>query len=113
MVEAGRPRQECVFVRVIKRLILIATVTLWVGSAARAAVDEAGLLFFENKIRPLLSEQCYKCHSAKAEKVKGMLRLDSRRGLITGGEGSTRSVTRTPTCRCRPRRGFRRSRWPT
>jgi cytochrome c553 len=42
---------------------------------------------FEAKIRPLLVEQCYACHSAKAEQgVKGGLRLDSRAGLLKGGD---------------------------
>src|SRR5439155_25198917 len=42
--------------------------------------------FFENKIRPLLVNNCYKCHSSQAEKVKGGLRLDSREGVFRGGE---------------------------
>ncbi len=29
------------------------------------------LNFFENKIRPIFADNCYKCHSATAEKVKG------------------------------------------
>ena len=42
---------------------------------------------FEAKIRPLLVEQCYACHSAKAEQgIKGGLRLDSRAGLLKGGD---------------------------
>ena len=36
--------------------------------------------FFENKIRPLLAEHCYKCHSAEAEKLKGGFLLDSKDG---------------------------------
>jgi len=28
------------------------------------------LAFFEKKIRPVLVESCYKCHSADAEKIK-------------------------------------------
>ena len=42
--------------------------------------------FFEKKIRPLLTEKCYKCHSAGAEKIKGGLLLDSRNGWMKGGE---------------------------
>jgi len=34
--------------------------------------------FFEKKIRPVLVERCYKCHSASAEKLKGDLLLDSK-----------------------------------
>ncbi|HSQ58490.1 MAG TPA: DUF1549 domain-containing protein, partial [Gemmata sp.] len=41
--------------------------------------------FFEKKIRPMLVDHCYKCHSAKAEKVKGDLLLDTRDGLRAGG----------------------------
>ena len=42
--------------------------------------------FFENKIRPLLSQQCYKCHSLTSEKVKGGLLLDSREATLKGGD---------------------------
>src|SRR5437016_2593282 len=42
--------------------------------------------FFEKKIRPLLVEQCYKCHSTHAEKLKGGLLLDTRAGIDKGGD---------------------------
>ncbi|HEX3313519.1 MAG TPA: PSD1 and planctomycete cytochrome C domain-containing protein [Gemmataceae bacterium] len=45
--------------------------------------------FFERKIRPVLVEHCYRCHSAeaaKAGKLKGKLRLDTRAGIRAGGE---------------------------
>ena len=42
--------------------------------------------FFEKKIRPVLSEHCYKCHSEKAAKVKGGLVLDTREGTRRGGD---------------------------
>ncbi len=45
-----------------------------------------GLAFFENKIRPVLADKCYQCHSADAEKVKGGLALDTREGARHGGE---------------------------
>ena len=44
------------------------------------------LTFFENKIRPVLIENCYECHSATAEKIKGGLLLDSRAGIQKGGD---------------------------
>ena len=47
------------------------------------------IAFFEAKIRPVLIEHCYKCHSADAAargELKGALYLDHRQGLITGGE---------------------------
>jgi hypothetical protein len=42
--------------------------------------------FFETKIRPLLAERCFGCHSTHAKKLKGGLLLDSRAGLLQGGE---------------------------
>lgn len=42
--------------------------------------------FFEQKIRPTLADKCYKCHSANSEKIKGGLQLDTREGLLRGGE---------------------------
>ena len=42
--------------------------------------------FFENKIRPILSNSCLECHSAEKGKVKGGLNLDSREALLKGGE---------------------------
>lgn len=48
--------------------------------------DAKGLEFFEAKIRPVLIQHCYECHSAKATKIKGSLLLDSRAGLRQGGD---------------------------
>ncbi|MEP6663931.1 MAG: DUF1549 domain-containing protein, partial [Verrucomicrobiota bacterium] len=52
---------------------------------SEVASPEAGNEFFESKIRPLLAEHCYKCHSAQSEKLKGELLLDTREGLLKGG----------------------------
>ncbi|HEV3029204.1 MAG TPA: DUF1549 domain-containing protein, partial [Planctomycetota bacterium] len=53
---------------------------------APPAPDREGLEFFEKKIRPVLVERCYSCHSGEAKKLKGELYLDSREGLLKGGE---------------------------
>ena len=42
--------------------------------------------FFESRIRPLLAENCFECHSARAKKLKGGLLVDSRAGMIKGGD---------------------------
>lgn len=42
--------------------------------------------FFEKKIRPVLAEHCYKCHSNESDKVKGGLLLDSREATHRGGD---------------------------
>ncbi len=41
--------------------------------------------FFENKIRPILVERCYECHSAE-KKQKGGLLLDTKEGTLKGGD---------------------------
>src|SRR5205085_1885229 len=46
--------------------------------------DEAALTFFERKIRPLLVDNCFNCHSANTNS-KGGLRVDDRNGLVQGG----------------------------
>jgi mono/diheme cytochrome c family protein len=57
---------------------------------ADAAAGEAGtadaIAFFERRIRPVLIEHCYECHSAKLEHPEGGLRLDSASALMTGGD---------------------------
>lgn len=53
------------------------------------APDRAGIEFFEAKIRPILVEKCYACHSAEAaqnKKLKGGLLLDTRAGIQRGGD---------------------------
>ena len=42
--------------------------------------------FFESKIRPVLAEKCYGCHSVESGKSKGGLLLDTREGVRTGGD---------------------------
>src|SRR2546422_10532211 len=50
------------------------------------ALSREAIEFFERKVRPVLTEKCYKCHSVGAEKIKGGLLLDSRSGWLKGGE---------------------------
>jgi hypothetical protein len=52
--------------------------------------------FFEQKIRPVLVEKCYSCHSAKAQKLKGDLHLDTRDGTRKGGESGAAIVPGDP-----------------
>ena len=56
------------------------------AALASAAVADDGIAFFESKIRPVLADKCYACHSANAEKLKGDLLLDTREGIRRGGE---------------------------
>jgi hypothetical protein len=47
--------------------------------------NDEQIAFFESKIRPLLIEHCYECHSSKADEPGGNLLLDSRAGVLRGG----------------------------
>jgi hypothetical protein len=42
--------------------------------------------FFERRVRPVLADNCYECHRAGARKLGGNLLLDSRAGIMAGGE---------------------------
>lgn len=61
---------------------------------ARSAIAGTGEEFFEQKIRPVLVEQCYDCHNS--EKRKGGLALDSRAGWQKGGESGPAIVPGKP-----------------
>src|SRR5262245_40315234 len=68
-------------------LLLAAGFVLSVARPASAAAPTAAQIdFFETRVRPILAENCYKCHSRQAERVKGGLFLDSRDGVLKGGE---------------------------
>lgn len=62
----------------------------------RAAAPAADLEFFETRIRPLLAENCFKCHSETSEKLKGGLHLDTRAGMLKGGESGPSLVPGQP-----------------
>ncbi|SIO27855.1 Planctomycete cytochrome C [Singulisphaera sp. GP187] len=62
---------------------LAATTVAAAGPPAPHPTAEA-LEFFEKRVRPILVNQCYTCHSANTNS-KGGLRVDDRNGLIQGG----------------------------
>lgn len=75
----------------MKTLVLL--LAAFAAVAPSFALDEAApkptaeqLEFFEKKIRPVLADNCYKCHSEKAEKLRGGLLLDTREGTRRGGD---------------------------
>ena len=66
-------------------LPLIVLLALWPAGTNATAEDKA-IAFFESKIRPVLVQHCYKCHASDAKSVKGGLLLDTKAGLLAGGE---------------------------
>jgi hypothetical protein len=62
-------------------------------AAARAETPNAEE-FFEKEVRPLLVENCLKCHGDK--KPKGSLRLTSRESVLKGGDSGPAAVAGKP-----------------
>lgn len=52
--------------------------------------------FFESRIRPVLAEHCLECHSADSRPLQGGLRLDSRAGVVQGGDSGPAAVPGQP-----------------
>ncbi|MFM8215951.1 MAG: DUF1549 domain-containing protein, partial [Pirellula sp.] len=76
----------------------------WVSFALPAALAQESpvgssippekLEFFEAKVRPILVQRCYECHSG--DQTNGGLRLDYREGLIKGGDSGPAIESREP-----------------
>ena len=67
------------------RTRLLGVLLLCAAAGLRAALPPEQVEFFEAKVRPLLAEHCYACHSAAKGKSKGGLQLDTRDALLRGG----------------------------
>ena len=70
----------------INRASFLLRGTLIFGVVAEALAQNPGIEFFERKIRTVLAERCYACHSSKLEEPMGGLTTDSRTGLRRGGD---------------------------
>lgn len=73
----------------VRSLLLVCCVLLTPVGEAAAESNEEGLTFFEKSIRPVLVKHCYECHSAEAAargKLQAGLLLDTKQGMLTGGE---------------------------
>jgi cytochrome c553 len=83
--------------------------SIWAGSCLRAwsaaallflallpvtANADDGTDFFEKKVRPVLVQHCYACHSIEAKKEKGGLRLDTSDAIRRGGESGPTVVAK-------------------
>lgn len=63
----------------------------WANEARTGKID-----FFESKIRPVLVQHCYRCHSKESGKSKGGLLLDSQAGWQIGGDSGAAIVPGKP-----------------
>jgi hypothetical protein len=65
-------------------------------AASAAEVSPEQVAFFEKKIRPVLAEHCYSCHSAESKKLKANLYLDTLDGVMKGGESGPAVIPGNP-----------------
>lgn len=65
----------------LKIWLILLAISFQAKSASKEEID-----FFEKKIRPVLAQNCYKCHSKDSEKVKGGLLLDNAANTQKGGD---------------------------
>jgi hypothetical protein len=82
----------------MKRLVFATVAFLWpiAAFAQEKAIAPEALEFFEKKVRPVLVQHCYECHSAMAKKLKGGLLIDSRAGMLHGGDNGPALVPGAP-----------------
>ncbi|MGI9244866.1 MAG: PSD1 and planctomycete cytochrome C domain-containing protein [Verrucomicrobiales bacterium] len=74
------------------RLILLVPLALLGATSTAIPAPQAlaekpeHIAFFERRIRPILAEHCYECHSTASSKLKGGLALDTEAGWMDGGD---------------------------
>src|SRR5688572_20437312 len=88
-----------------RRTCRVSLFAAWVAAGVfltlplRLEAAENSTELFEKKVRPVLVDHCYKCHSAEAEqskKLKAGLFLDTKEGMLKGGDGGAVIVPGEP-----------------
>jgi hypothetical protein len=95
-VSPMRPSTPVIRAVIVPSLSLLCWAGTGLPACAQAQSSAEGIEFFEKKIRPLLAAHCYTCHSAKAEKLRGGLRLDTRERILAGGDSGPAVVPGDP-----------------
>ena len=86
--------------RCAKRVTALAAVTIFLVAGASVAADQPAASdaeFFSRQILPILKSRCYECHSHDAAKIQGGLAVDSRDGLLQGGDSGPAVVPKNTT----------------
>ena len=77
------------------RFLCLAALACLAPSLRAAPLNDSQREFFESRIRPILAQECYECHS-EATKARGGLLLDSRPGWEKGGDSGPALVPGKP-----------------
>ena len=67
-------------------LVAISAIVIGTVPSFAATLTAAQSNFFEKNIRPALVQYCYDCHSVETGKTRGGLLLDTRDGMLLGGD---------------------------
>ncbi|MEY3172998.1 MAG: hypothetical protein RLZZ436_911 [Planctomycetota bacterium] len=84
------------------RLLLIGLLTGLCGPLPLSAqqtpqeLTEEQTTWFETRVRPLLAEHCFECHSSQAKTIRGGLKLDSHTAVLKGGDTGPAVVPERP-----------------
>jgi mono/diheme cytochrome c family protein len=63
--------------------------------ASLPAADDSDKLF-KDSVRPLFERKCFDCHSAKADELKGNLKLETVEEILKGGDQGPAIVAGDP-----------------
>ncbi len=85
----------------VNRILLIFTTFMLLPLALCSGLEDERISkadrdFFEQRIRPVLVQHCYACHSESATELGGKLKLDSSAGWQRGGESGPALIAGKP-----------------
>ena len=75
--------------------VLTCWLLVWPAIASAQTLEEID--FFEKRVRPVLAENCFACHSEKAPQPMSGLRVDTRDALLRGGDRGPAVVPGKPS----------------
>ncbi len=97
MPNLTRPRSSWCVVHCLGILLPVVSLVVSANAGDESPRSEIGVAverYFEQKVRPLLAENCFSCHGSR--KQKGGLRLDSLESVLKGGEAGPAVVAGKP-----------------
>jgi hypothetical protein len=80
---------------ILAALVALGSASIGSGQEKEVAPSAQQVQFFEAQIRPVLANNCFKCHSDK--KQRGGLRLDSRAAILKGGTSGAAVIPGQPS----------------
>jgi len=97
--ERGRPRRRILGRTCAASAGLVVSVlspAAWAEESSEPPLTASETAFFETKVRPILVEHCYECHSAQTGAAEGGLLVDSRVSIRQGGDSGPGVVPGDP-----------------